>query len=207
MGVDFIAGPTEILVIADETADAGMVAADLVGQCEHDPNSRAILVTTSEEIGVRTLGEIDRQFEDLATADVAKVCWETWGEVAVVTNYDQAAQIADDYAPEHLEIHTKDWQWFLQNLHNYGSLFLGEEATVAYSDKAIGANHILPTSRGAKYTGGLWVGKYMKNVTYQWLSREGSMKVAPVAAAIANAEGMVAHARTAEIRLKKYSSR
>lgn len=205
VGVDFIAGPTEILVIADETADPAIVAADLVGQCEHDPNSKAILITTSEEIGRRTLDEINRQVEGLETADVAKVCWDTNGEVVVVPDFEEAAKLADEYAPEHLEVQTRNWQWFLNSLHNYGSLFLGEETTVAYSDKAIGTNHILPTGRSAKHTGGLWVGKYLKNVTYQWLSKKGSLTVAPVAAAIAKAEGMVAHAKTAEIRVEKYS--
>jgi sulfopropanediol 3-dehydrogenase len=204
VGIDFLAGPTEILIIADETADPAILAADLVGQCEHDPNSRAVLITTSEDIGVKTLAEIGKQLEDLETADVAKVCWETNGEVIVVPEYEAAAQLADDFAPEHLEVQTADWRWFLKRLRNYGSLFLGEEATVAYSDKAIGTNHILPTSRGARYTGGLWVGKYLKNVTYQWLNRKGSLRIAPVAATIAKAEGMVAHARTAELRVKKY---
>jgi sulfopropanediol 3-dehydrogenase len=205
VGIDFIAGPTEILIIADETADPVILAADLVGQCEHDPRSRAVLVTTSEETGLRTLIEINKQLLDLETADVAKLCWETRGDVIMVSDYEVAAQVADDFAPEHLEVQTKDWQWFLQRLRNYGSLFLGEEATVAYSDKAIGTNHILPTGRGARYTGGLWVGKYLKNVTYQWLDRRGSLTIAPFSAAIAKVEGMAAHARTAEVRIKKYS--
>ncbi len=207
VGIDFIAGPTEILVIADETADPVIVAADLVGQAEHDPNSKAILVTTSEELGRKVLSEIDRQLEGLETADVAKVCWESRGEIVLVPDFETAAQMADEYAPEHLEVQAKNWRWFLEHLRNYGSLFLGEEATVAYSDKAIGTNHILPTGHGAKYTGGLWVGKYLKNVTYQWLSKEGSVKIAPIAGAIAKAEGMIAHTRTAEMRIKKYSGK
>jgi sulfopropanediol 3-dehydrogenase len=204
VGIDFIAGPTEILIIADEAADPQIVAADLVGQSEHDPNAKAILVTTSEEFARKTLSEVERQFEGLETVDVAKVSWEARGEIIVVPDFETAAQLADEYAPEHLEVQTKNWQWFRENLHNYGSLFLGEEATVTYSDKAIGTNHILPTGRGAKYTGGLWVGKYLKNVTYQWLSKDGSLRIAPVAAAIAREEGMFAHTRTADLRIRKY---
>jgi sulfopropanediol 3-dehydrogenase len=205
VGIDFIAGPSEILIITDDTADSAIVAADLIAQCEHDPNARAILVSTSDDNARKVLSEIERQLKILTTAPIAKTSWETRGEVMVVANYEMAAQVADAYAPEHLEVQTKDWRWFLSRLHNYGSLFLGEEATVAYSDKAVGTNHILPTGRGATYTGGLWVGKYMKNVTYQWMSRTGSLTIAPVSAAISEAEGMIGHAKTAEARMNKYS--
>jgi sulfopropanediol 3-dehydrogenase len=205
VGIDLLAGPTEIGIIADETADPVIVAADIVGQAEHDPDSSQFLITLSENLGQMVMKEIERQLEGLETAEIARASWSRNGEVVVASSMEEAALISDSYAPEHLEVHTKDPRWFLERLKNYGSLFLGEEAGVVFSDKADGTNHILPTGGAARYTGGLWVGKYMKNVTYQWMNKRGSLLVAPHAAKIARAEGMIAHALSAEIRVKKYT--
>ena len=205
VGIDLLAGPTEILVIADETADPVVVACDLLGQAEHGPTSPAILVTTSRALGQAVLGEIARQLPALGTREVAGQAWEGNGEVVVVGSDEEAAAAADEFAPEHLEVQTKNLDWYLGRLRNYGSLFLGEESTVAYSDKTIGPNHILPTGRAARYTGGLWVGKFIKTVTYQRLAREASARVAPVVARICEIEGMLAHKATADLRAARYA--
>lgn len=205
VGIDLLAGPTEIGIIADESADPAIVAADIVGQAEHDPDSPQFLVTTSRELGERVLQDIERQLQGLPTEEVARAAWSKNGDVIVVSSREEAAEISDRFAPEHLEVQAKDLDWYLKRLKNYGSLFLGEESTVAYSDKAIGTNHILPTGGAARYTGGLWVGKYMKNVTYQRLDKKGSLKIAPIAGNIANMEGMFAHEKSTLARIKKYS--
>jgi sulfopropanediol 3-dehydrogenase len=205
VGIDLLAGPTEILIIADEAADPAIVAADLLGQSEHGPTSWAVLISTARAVGQGVLREVARQLSTLPTAAVARESWEANGEILVVGTDEEAAEAADEYAPEHLEVQTKNPRWYLERLRNYGSLFLGEAATVAYSDKTIGTNHILPTGRAARYTGGLWVGKFLKTVTYQWLTREGSNRVAPVAARICRLEGMLAHEATADLRLGKYA--
>ncbi len=205
VGIDLFAGPTEIGIIADESADPRIIAADIVGQAEHDPDSPQLVIVFSKDLGKEIIREVDGQFVDLPTAEVAKSSWSRNGEVVVVTSKEEAVEVSDSYAPEHLEIQTRNVDWFFENLHNYGTLFLGEESTVAYSDKAIGTNHILPTGRAARYTGGLWVGKYMKNVTYQRLDKKGSLMIAPYAARIAHAEGMIAHERSAIVRIEKYS--
>lgn len=205
VGIDLLAGPTEILIIADGTADPTILAADLLGQSEHGPTSWAVLITTSRALGEAVLREVARQLPVLATGTIARQSWEANGEVLLVASDEEAADAADEYAPEHLEVQTKIPRWYLKRLRNYGSLFLGEESTVAYSDKTIGTNHILPTGRAARYTGGLWVGKFLKAVTYQWLTREGSNRVAPVAARMCHLEGMLAHEATADLRLRKYT--
>ncbi len=207
IGIDLLAGPTEIGIIFDDYADPEVVAADVVAQAEHDPDSSQFLISLSEDMGRKVISEIERQLVGLETADIVRASWSQHGEVVVASSREEAVYLSDNYAPEHLEVQTKDPMWFLDKLTNYGSLFLGEESTVAYSDKAIGTNHILPTGKAAKYTGGLWVGKYMKNVTYQRLDTRGSLFIAPVAARIARAEGMIAHAKSAELRIKKYSNR
>lgn len=204
VGIDLLAGPTEIMIIADATADPYVVAADLIGQAEHDPRSRAALVTTSAALAEAVLAEVPRQLPEVETEAVARTAWEQNGEIIVVADDAEAVAVADAWAPEHLQVQAKDPQWFLQRLHNYGSLFLGEEATVLYSDKAMGTNHTLPTLGAARYTGGLWVGKFLKTVTYQALTREGSNRVAPPAMGVAGAEGMMAHVRTGRIRLDRY---
>ena len=204
VGIDLLAGPTEILVIADDSADAGVVACDLLGQAEHGPTSPAILITTSRALGEAVVYECERQIPTLGTREVVREAWDRNGEVIVVGSDEEAAALADEYAPEHLEVQTRDLDWYLGRLRNYGSLFLGEESTVAYSDKTIGPNHILPTGRAARYTGGLWVGKFIKTVTWQRLSREASGRIAPTVARLCEIEGMLAHKATADLREERY---
>ena len=201
VGIDLLAGPTEILIIADASADPDLVAADLLGQAEHGPTSPAVLVTTSEEMARATLAAVDRWLETWPTAEVAGQAWRDRGMVVLADDDDEAVRLADEIATEHLEIQTRDPDWYLQRLTNYGSAFVGAGATVAFSDKAIGTNHVLPTGRAARYTGGLWVGKFLKTVTYQKVTDEGIRAVAPPTAAISDAEGFGGHALTARIRL------
>ena len=204
VGIDLLAGPTEILIIADDAADPHLVAADLLGQAEHGPTSPAILLTTSREIGEETLKEVDRWLEgEWPTKELAGEAWRNRGEVFLCESDEEMVRVSDEYAPEHLEVQTRDPDWFLDHLTNYGSLFLGEHSTVAYSDKAIGTNHILPTNRAARYTGGLWVGKFIKTVTYQKVSAEGTEQVAPASAAISDAEFFYGHALTCRIRQER----
>lgn len=207
VGIDLPAGPTEILVIADESADPALVATDLLGQAEHGSDSPAWLVTTSEKLGAEVLQEIERQLITLPTRDVAAASWERWGEVAVVEDDDAAIALSDDYAPEHLEVMTARNDYYLDKLKNYGSLFLGEESTVAYGDKGIGTNHTLPTGRAARYTGGLWVGKFLKTVTYQKLSPEASERIAPIMGRLCREEGMLAHEISADVRAQRYAQK
>lgn len=202
--IDLLAGPTEILVITDDTADPHLVAADLLGQAEHGPTSPAVLVTTSRELGEETLKEIDRWLDgDWPTKETAGESWRNRGEVIVCESDEEVARVSDYYAPEHLEVQSRDTDWYLDHLTNYGSLFLGEHSTVAYSDKTVGTNHVLPTSGAARYTGGLWVGKFTKTVTYQKMSAEGTEQVAPAAAAISDAEFFHGHALTCRIRQER----
>jgi len=204
VGIDLLAGPTEILIIADDRADPVVVACDLLGQAEHGPTSPAILVTRSRALGETVLRECERQLPLLGTQEVARRAWEDNGEIILVDSDEEAVRVADEYAPEHLEVQTRRDDWFLDRLRNYGSLFVGEESTVAYSDKTIGPNHILPTGRAARYTGGLWVGKFIKTVTYQRLTRDASARVAPIVSRICDIEGMLAHKATADLRETRY---
>ncbi len=205
VGIDLLAGPTEILVIADDSADPALVATDLLGQAEHGPDSPAWLVTTSKSLGQAVLLEVERQLKTLPTAAIAGVAWRENGEVVVANSDDDAIDISDKYAPEHLEVMTKRNDYYLSRLKNYGRLFLGEESTVAYGDKGVGTNHTLPTSGAARYTGGLWVGKFLKVVTYQKLSPQASHSIAPIMARMCEAEGMLAHKLTADVREKRYA--
>ncbi|MGB3273524.1 MAG: histidinol dehydrogenase [Xanthobacteraceae bacterium] len=207
VGIDLPAGPTEILVIADEDADASLVATDLLGQAEHGPDSPAWCITTSERKGREILAEIERQLLSLPTADVAGASWKRWGELAVVDGDDAAIELSDQYAPEHLELLTERNDYYLKHLRNYGSLFIGEESTVAYGDKGVGTNHTLPTNRAARYTGGLWVGKFLKTVTYQHLTPAASKRIAPIIGRMCATEGMLAHEITAKVRLERYAQR
>ena len=207
VGIDLPAGPTEILILADESADPSLVATDLLGQAEHGPDSPAWLITTSEKFGREVLNEIERQLLTLPTADVAGAAWRRWGEVAVVEDDDAAITLSDEYAPEHLEVQTRRDGYYLSHLSNYGSLFLGEESTVAYGDKGVGTNHTLPTGRAARYTGGLWVGKFLKTVTYQRLTQEASERIAPIIGRMCHTEGMLAHEITADVRAQRYAQR
>jgi sulfopropanediol 3-dehydrogenase len=207
VGIDLLAGPTEILVIADDTADPALVATDLLGQAEHGPDSPAWLVTPSRRLADAVLREIDRQLELLPTAEIAGRAWANLGEVVVVEDDDEAIAVSDEYAPEHLEVQTARNDYYLERLRNYGSLFLGEESTVAYGDKGVGTNHTLPTGRAARYTGGLWVGKFIKTLTYQRLEPQASRRIAPIMARMCEAEGMLAHKITADVRFSRYASR
>jgi sulfopropanediol 3-dehydrogenase len=204
VGIDLLAGPTEILVIADDTADPEIVAADLLAQAEHGPTSPAHLVTDSAALADAVSEEVDSQLKNLPTREVAGKAWAARGAIAVVKSRDEMVAYSDSMAPEHLEVFTADPSWFHDRLKNYGSLFLGEPATVAYSDKAVGTNHTLPTGRASRYTGGLWVGKFVKVVTYQRLTEAGSDFIAPYASRIAAMEGMLGHSASADVRLEKY---
>lgn len=205
-GIDLIAGPTEILIIADESADPCLVACDLLGQAEHDPNSGICLITTSLSLAQAIEKEVERQLETLPTRDVASVSWANNGTILVAEDDDEAIRLADDYAPEHLELHVSDRDYYFNRLRNYGSLFIGEETTVAYGDKSIGTNHILPTGRAARYTGGLWVGKFLKTCTYQYVTPPASRKLAEITERQCNLEGMLAHGLTARARVEKYAA-
>lgn len=205
VGIDLPAGPSEVLVIAESGADPELVAADLLGQAEHGPTSPAILITTDQTLAEAAQSSVDHLLETWPTADIAGTAWRDCGEIVVVEGREEAIRLADEYAPEHLEVHADDaaLDEYLDSLRNYGSLFLGARATVAYGDKAIGTNHVLPTSGAARYTGGLWVGKFLKTVTYQRLTDEGTEQIAPAAAAISEAEYFGGHALTATMRLAR----
>jgi sulfopropanediol 3-dehydrogenase len=203
VGIDLLAGPTEVLVLADATADPALVAADLLGQAEHGPTSPAVLVTTSRELAAAVLAEIRLLLAWLPSREIAAAAWRAHGEVVVARDRDEAIALANDYAYEHVEVHADDLDTYLEGLRNYGSLFLGEHATVAFGDKAVGTNHVLPTAGAARYTGGLWVGKFLKTLTYQWLTEEGMRQIAPAAAAISEAELFPGHALTARMRLER----
>jgi sulfopropanediol 3-dehydrogenase len=206
VGIDVFAGPSEICVIADDTADPMVVAADLVGQAEHGVESPAWLVTTSRQLAEAVMQHVPALIAALPAdaSAAAGAAWRDYGEVAVAGDREEAAQLSDGYAPEHLEVHAADLDWWLARLTNYGSLFLGEETTVAYGDKTSGPNHILPTMKAARYSGGLSVGKFIKTVTWQRMSREATRDIGAVTARISRHEGMEAHARTADLRLRKY---
>lgn len=204
VGIDLLAGPTEILIIVDETADPFIVAADLLGQAEHDPNARQCLISLSRKTALDVMKEVDRQLIDLPTREIASVAWRDNGDVIVVDSPEEAVKISDQWAPEHLEVQTSDWKYYLDNCRNYGSVFLGEETTVAYGDKTIGTNHVLPTMRAARYTGGLSVGKFCKTVTYQYATKEASYKIADVCERACNYENMLAHGISCKVRKEKY---
>jgi sulfopropanediol 3-dehydrogenase len=203
-GIDLLAGPTEILVIVDDSADPVIVAADILGQAEHYPNSRQCLIALSHAIAEKTFREIDKQMQTLPTREVASLSWGDYGEVVVVDSRDEAVELSDRWAPEHLEVQTQDWRYFLDHCRNYGSMFCGEETTVAYGDKTIGTNHVLPTLRAARYTGGLYVGKFVKTVTYQHATQEASLKIAEVCERACNYENMLAHGLSCRVRIDKY---
>ena len=206
VGIDLFAGPTEILVIADGDADPDLVACDLVSQAEHGPDSPAWLVSTSQSLASEVMTRIERYIArfDEPNRGAAAAAWRDYGEVAVADTREEAAELSDRYAPEHLEVQAADPDWWLARLRNYGSLFLGEETTVTYGDKAAGPNHILPTRGAARYTGGLSVGKFIKTVTWQRMNREANREVGAASARISRAEGMQGHALAGDDRLRKY---
>jgi sulfopropanediol 3-dehydrogenase len=206
VGIDLLAGPSEVAVIADETADPELVAADLLAQAEHGPTSPAVLITTSEPFGQAVIDQISRQLDvlDALGDDTCRRAWNDYGAAMLAEDREHAAQLADEIATEHLEVQTADDDWYLKRLRNYGSLFVGTRATVAFSDKAIGTNHTLPTARAARYTGGLSVAKFLKTLTYQRIeSDEGVLAVAPHVAEISRADHMPAHEATATKRLER----
>ncbi|WP_432512864.1 histidinol dehydrogenase [Kineococcus sp. SYSU DK001] len=205
VAIDLLAGPSEVAVLADETADPVLVAADLLGQAEHGPNSPAALVTTSEELGRAVVAEVERQLATLATRDIAGPAWRDHGSVTWAADRETAATLMDDLAPEHLEVLTADDDWYHDRLTNYGSLFLGPWSTVAYSDKGMaGTNHTLPTAGGAKHSAGLSVSRYLKPLTYQRISREATPDLATAVQVISDSEGMAAHSATATLRTARW---
>lgn len=206
VGIDVVAGPTESAIIADDTADPDIVASDLAGQAEHGPDSPVWLFTTSRELGLRVISCMPEVIAALPepARSAAYAAWRDYAEVVLVSTREEVCELSDRYAPEHLQVMADDLDWWLARLTNYGSLFLGEETTVAYGDKCSGPNHILPTRGAAKYSGGLSVGKFIKTVTWQRMTRPASREVGQVAARISRLEGMEGHARTADVRLTKY---
>jgi sulfopropanediol 3-dehydrogenase len=207
VGIDLLAGPTETLIIADDTADAEMCATDLLGQAEHGPTSPAILLTTSAKIADGIQAEIDRQLTRLPTADVAGVAWRDHGQVILCDTDDEMVAEADRIASEHVQVLTREPRWFLQRMTNYGSLFLGKETNVAYGDKVIGTNHTLPTKRAARYTGGLWVGKFLKTVTWQEVSPEATAMIGEYCSRLCAIENFAAHKAQADLRVRRYGGR
>ncbi len=207
VGIDLFAGPTEILVVADETADVVMVAVDLLGQAEHGPTSPAILITTSRELAEALPGEIERQLKVLPTADVAGQAWRDYGQIILVDSLEEAVTEADRCAAEHVEILTREPRYFLERMRNYGAMFLGPETNVAYGDKVIGTNHTLPTQGAARYTGGLWVGKFLKTVTYQECTPEASVTVGDYCSRLCAIERFWGHKEQADLRLRVYGGR
>lgn len=207
VGIDLFAGPTETLVVADETADAEMIATDILGQGEHGPTSPGALITTSRKLAEETVVEIERQLGVLKTADVARVSWEDYGVIILVDTIDEAVSEANRLAFEHVEILTENPDYFLENMTNYGCLFLGPETNVAYGDKVIGTNHTLPTKGAARYTGGLWVGKFLKTVTYQKVAEEASAMIGEYAARLCELENFAGHAEQAYLRVRRYGNK
>jgi sulfopropanediol 3-dehydrogenase len=205
VGIDLFAGPTETMVIADDTVDAELCATDLLGQAEHGYNSPAVLVTNNLKLAEDTLSEIDRLLTILPTADTASVSWEEYGEVIVCDNYDEMLDVANDIASEHVQVMTNRDDWFLDNMHSYGALFLGPRTNVSNGDKVIGTNHTLPTKKAGKYTGGLWVGKFLKTHSYQKITTdEAAVKIGRYCSRLCMLESFVGHAEQANIRVRRY---
>jgi len=204
VGIDLFAGPTETLVIADESVDGELCAADLLGQAEHGPTSPAILLTNSEKLAHETIAEVERQLTILSTADVAGAAWKDHGEVIVCDTYEEMIEVANDLAFEHVQIMTKNIPYFKENMRNFGALFLGPETNVSYGDKCIGTNHTLPTRKAARYTGGLWVGKFIKTCTFQSATEEASVVVGEYCSRLCAVEGFAGHKEQADIRLRRY---
>jgi len=207
VGIDLFAGPTEVLVVADDTSDVEIIAVDLLGQAEHGPNSPAALLTTSSDLAKNVTKEIDRQLEVLPTADVARVAWNDYGQIILCSSREEMLAEADRLAYEHVEILTAEPRWFLENMTNYGALFLGPETNVSYGDKVIGTNHTLPTKGAARYTGGLWVGKFMKTCTFQEITEEASVLVGDYCSRLCELERFWGHKEQADLRLRRYGGR
>ena len=207
VGIDLLAGPTETLIIADDTADAEICATDLLGQAEHGPTSPAILLTTSNRIASAIEAEIQRQLSVLATAEIAAAAWRDHGQVILCDTDEELVSEADRIASEHVQVMTRDPRWFLDRLTNYGALFLGKETNVAYGDKVIGTNHTLPTKRAARYTGGLWVGKFLKTVTYQQVTPEATAMIGEYCSRLCAIENFAGHKEQADLRVRRYGGK
>jgi len=208
VGIDLFAGPTETLVIADDTVDGEICATDLLGQAEHGANSPAVMITNSEKLARDTLAQIERLLAILPTAEIARKAWEDYGEIILCDTLDEMVAEGDRIASEHVQVMTSDPDYFLNNMTNYGALFLGARTNVAFGDKVIGTNHTLPTLRAARYTGGLWVGKFLKTCTYQKvLTDEASAMIGAYASRLCHMEGFVGHAEQANIRVRRYGKR
>jgi sulfopropanediol 3-dehydrogenase len=208
VGIDLFAGPTETLIIADESVDGELCATDILGQVEHGPDSPGVLLTNSEKLARETMAEIERLLQILPTAEHARKAWETYGEVIVAESYEEMVRIADDIASEHVQVMTQDPDYFLRNMTNYGALFLGPRTNVAFGDKVIGTNHTLPTKKAARFTGGLWVGKFLKTCTYQKvLTDEASALVGEYCSRLCGLEGFAGHGEQANIRVRRYGGR
>lgn len=203
VGIDFVAGPSEVLIIADETADPEIIAADLLAQAEHDPEARAILVTTTEDLAERVADEVERLLKEIDTGETARLSWEARGEILLAESLEEAVEYSNKTAPEHLEINTKDPESLVANLRNYGALFLGSGSAEVFGDYVAGTNHTLPTMGAARYTGGLWVGTFLKTCTRQKIDPEGVEVLAPAAEVMAQNEGLSAHALAARLRLNR----
>ena len=202
-----MAGPTETLVIADDIGcDPELAAADLLGQAEHGINSPAVLLTNSDEFAKTTMAEVERQLTILPTAEIAGKAWADYGQVIVADSYDEMVAVADDLASEHVQVMTQDPDYFLNNMTNYGALFLGKETNVSYGDKVVGTNHTLPTNKAARYTGGLWVGKFIKTCTYQKLTPEASLEIGEYCSRLCALEGFAGHKEQADIRVRRYKN-
>jgi len=207
VGIDLLAGPTETLIIADDTCDGEMCATDLLGQAEHGPTSPAVLLTTSARIVEETISEIERQLKTLETADVASQAWEDFGQIILCDTVDEMVKVADDLAYEHVQVMTEDPQYFHNNMKNYGALFLGQETNVSYGDKVIGTNHTLPTKKAARYTGGLWVGKFIKTCTYQRVSEAATVEIGEYCSRLCELEGFAGHKAQADLRVARYGNK
>jgi len=207
VGIDLFAGPTETLVIADDTCDGEMCATDLLGQAEHGTNSPAILLTNSQKIVDDTIVEIEKQLQTLATADIASVAWRDYGQIILCDTEQEMVEEADRIASEHVQVMTRDPNYFLENMTNYGALFLGQETNVSYGDKVIGTNHTLPTMKAARYTGGLWVGKFIKTCTYQRVSPEATATIGEYCSRLCELEGFAGHKAQADIRVARYKDK
>ena len=203
VGIDFVAGPSEVLIIADETANATYIAADVLAQCEHDLNARGILITTSEKFANEVMKKVEQMLEELPTKNIAKPSWENNGEVILVDNLKEAVEISNQYAPEHLEISTANNDDIIDELINYGSLFIGGYSAEVFGDYVSGTNHTLPTLKASRYTGGVWVGTFIKTCTHQVLNKDAVKLLGPVAVKLATGEGLHAHANAAKVRLKE----
>jgi len=204
VGIDLFAGPTETLIIADDSTDGELCAADLLGQAEHGPNSPAILLTNSEQLAKDTIAAVAAQLKWLPTAEIASRAWDEYGQVIVCDSYEEMVKLADEIASEHVQVMTRDPDYFLRHMTNYGALFLGPETNVSYGDKVIGTNHTLPTMKAARYTGGLWVGKFIKTCTFQRVTQAASVVVGEYCSRLCALEGFAGHKEQADIRLRRY---